>query len=99
MLKVKQEIEADPKSTPLRKRELWTAVKKSYSPIVFTLLWVTQGVLEIFGPHPPMSLISAARSAILGSMSLDALKLARDGTRKTKQKFLLAEIVTEINNL
>ena len=38
--RVKLEIENDPKSTPTRKRELWAALKKSYSPVLFSALWL-----------------------------------------------------------
>jgi len=39
LAKIREKIEKDKRLTPLKKRELWTATRKSYSPVLFTALW------------------------------------------------------------
>lgn len=71
--RIQEKIEADPKLTPLKKRELWIATKKSYSPVLFTLLWGLQGAVEVLHYRTvPISMISWARTYILGRMMQDA---------------------------
>ena len=81
---MKKEIEEDRRMSNLTKKELLKAVKSSWSPVVFTALWAIQGVVEIFGPKPPLAIISACRTAIFVGMTKDAVKLAGKGIHKTK---------------
>lgn len=55
--------------------------------------------MEIFGPHPRMSIISLCRSAIFAGMFWDACKLHFGGILKQMQMRLKEEVTREINNL
>ena len=96
---VKREIENDKGTMPLTKNQLFSAIKTSYSPILFSLLWLAQAIVEIFGHKPPLSLISFARTAIFGGMAMDAFKLVVKNFRANRNKKLFEEIVTEVDSL
>jgi hypothetical protein len=55
--------------------------------------------VEILGPKPPLSIISACRTAVFMGMSRDAVKLAGKGVRKSKDQLLFEEVVTEVDAL
>ena len=55
--------------------------------------------MEILGPKPPLSIISACRTAVFMGMSRDAVKLAGKGVRKSKDQLLFEEVVTEVDAL
>ena len=96
---IKVEIENDKSLDRYTKKELWKAIKSSWNPIIFGILWAVQGVVEIRGPKPPISIISAIRTTIFYHMSKDALKLSKKSITKSKDQQLFEEVVNEIDNL